>query len=158
MGQSLRVETPAQDPQQHNNGGEFRDSLVMHWSVSGLKYGRKTGFGVCVVNSTFPLQPPSLSPPQGMLNHWDHVDESDLCFYTHMFFCAYFLMQQFTEKLLKLRNTAILFFFDLMEVFHTFESITTSSLVIILIINSVECKPMYTLTCTKSKKYIHETD
>lgn len=28
MGQSLRVETPAQDPQKHNNGGEFLDSLV----------------------------------------------------------------------------------------------------------------------------------
>lgn len=28
MGQSLRVETQSQDPQQHNNGGEFQDSLM----------------------------------------------------------------------------------------------------------------------------------
>lgn len=28
------------------------------------------------------FSPPSLSPPQGMLNHWDHVDEAQLCFYT----------------------------------------------------------------------------
>lgn len=40
--------------------------------------------------SPFSQPPPSLSPPQGMLNHWDHVDESQLCSFTLA--CSDFLM------------------------------------------------------------------
>lgn len=41
--------------------------------------------GDCIINfAQSRLPPPPLSPPQGMLNHWDHVDESQLCFlHTH---------------------------------------------------------------------------
>lgn len=95
MGQSLRLETPAQDPQKHSNGGEFLDSLFYKlWALcipfllfcshlmpqSKEKRVWMLYNQPCTVSS--PPVAPSLSPPQRMLNHWDHVDKSQLCFYT----------------------------------------------------------------------------
>lgn len=112
MGQSLPLETPAQDPQQHNSGGEFvfglthnfthsyalslprtlnlrhssehilaihsKNFLFISWFSADLYFiegrGEVGGWRLCNQQCCTHFLFLALSPPQGMLNHWDQLE------------------------------------------------------------------------------------